>query len=322
LRKSSDYYRKKLSLTNRSSFKYYFIFTITKEKTMNWDKAAEKAQEMLPIPPMMAPFARLQSEKIARRRGLNCVTTEVVNESARVYRDFMGKEKTEELQAFLEGRGPAPAMEDELFFSNDNALYHIDLCYTKYGENTREVRTILKDMLRSVTALCEEVNLTEIMADLAPVALHGASRFSMVMTGCPNCCVSPYLKDFGIIMQHRVDITDAECTQCGACLKMCFDQAITLTEKGPVIDRSKCAMCELCARDCPTGKLVTGARGFLVVAGGTGARRSKLALPLESFTTKERVLAMLRKAISKLRHAQAGETLRTIIEREGAEVLR
>ena len=289
---------------------------------MKWDNAAEKAQEMLPIPPIMASFARLQSEKIARHRRLDCVTADVVNETARVYRDFMGEEKTQELKAFLEGRGPAPAMEDELFFSDDNALYHIDLCYTKYGENTKEVRDILKDLLRSITALCEEENLTEIMADLAPVALHGASRFSMVMTGCPNCCVSPYMKDFGITMQHRVDITDAECTQCGECLKMCIDQAIKLTDKGPVIDRSKCSMCELCARDCPTGTLVTGARGFLVVAGGTGARHPKLAVPIESFTTKERVLSLLRNAIGKLRNAKPGETLRTIIERESAEALR
>ena len=158
---------------------------------MKWNEAAEKAQEMLPIPPIMAPFARIQSEKIARHRGLDCVTADVVKETARVYRDFMGEEKTKELKAFLEGRGPAPAMEDELFFSNDNALYHIDLCYTKYGENTKEVRNILKDMLRSITDLCEKERLTEIMADLAPVALHGASRFSMVMTGCPNSCVSP-----------------------------------------------------------------------------------------------------------------------------------
>jgi dissimilatory sulfite reductase (desulfoviridin) alpha/beta subunit len=81
-------------------------------------------------------------------------------------------------------------------------------------------------------------------------------------------------------------------------------------------------MCELCARDCPTGTLVTGARGFRVVAGGTGARHPQLAVPIESFTTKERVLSILRNAIRKLRTAKPGETLRTIIEREGVEALR
>jgi len=289
---------------------------------MKWEEAAEKAQEMLAIPPIMAPYARLQTEKIARHKKLDRVTADVVKETAKVYRDFMGKEKTEELTAFLEGRGPAPAMEDELFFSDENALYNIELCFTKYGENSKEVRTILKDMLKSVVAVCEEEQVTELMADRAAVALHGASRFSIVMTGCPNCCVSPYMKDFGIVMQHRVDITEAECIQCGECLKMCFDHAITLTEKGPVIDRENCVMCELCARDCPTGTLVTAARGFKVVAGGSGAHHPTIAATIEEFTGKERVLAILKNAIAALRKAPPGETLRTIIKQQGAESLR
>ena len=289
---------------------------------MKWDAAAEKAQEMLAIPPIMAPYARLQSEKIARHKKLDRVTAGVVKETAQVYRDFMGKEKSEELTAFLEGKGPAPAMEDELFFSDDNALYNIDLCFTKYGENTREVRNILKDMMKSVIAVCEEEHVTELMADRAPVALHGASRFSIGMTGCPNCCVSPYMKDFGIIMQHRVEITRAECIQCGECLKMCFEKVITLTDKGPVIDRTKCVMCELCARDCPTGTLVTGARGFKVVAGGSGARNPRIATTVEEFTSKERVLAILKKVIAALRNAPLGEPLKAIVERQSPESLR
>ncbi len=117
-------------------------------------------------------------------------------------------------------------------------------------------------MMQSVKTIMAEENLTEIMADLATTALHGASRFNLVMTGCPNCCVSPFMKDFGIIMQHCVEITDEACTLCGNCLKMCFDKAIRLTDQGPVINRDKCAMCELCARDCPTGRLITKKGGL------------------------------------------------------------
>jgi len=289
---------------------------------MRWDKDAEKAQEMLPIPPMMGPYARLQSEKIARRKGLDHVTVEVVKETEKLYEDFMGKEKADQLRAFIAGRGPAPELEDELFFEDENALYYIDVCYTKYGGNSRLVRDTLKDMMRSVKSIMEEENVTEIMADLSTVALHGGSRFNVGMAGCPNCCVSPYMKDFGIIMQHRVDITDAECTQCGNCLKMCFDQSIHLTDKGPVINRTTCAQCELCARDCPTGKLVVSERGFRVIAGGTGGRRPNLAVTVVDFTSKARVETILRNAIAKLRGAQPGTTLRSIIDREGVEALR
>jgi anaerobic sulfite reductase subunit C len=288
---------------------------------MKWDKDAEKAHEMLPIPPMMGPYARLQSEKIARRKGLDCVTTDIMKETEKMYADFMGEEKYEQLKAFMAGTGPAPELEDELFFEDEKALYNIDVCYTKYGENSTLVRNALKDMMRSVNSIMEKENLTEIMADLATGALHGASRFNLGMTGCPNCCVNPYMRDFGIIMQHRVDITDAECTQCENCLKMCFDKAIQLTDDGPVIDRELCAQCELCARDCHTGKLVVSERAFRVIAGGTGGRHPTLAVTIEDFTNKERVETILRNAIAKLRGALPGETLKSIIDREGVASL-
>lgn len=289
---------------------------------MKWDEDAKKAHEMLPVPPMMLSYARLQSEKIARHQGRDRVTVEVVKETENVYRILVGNEKTKELKAFIQAAGPAPAIEEDLFFEDYNALYNIDVCYTKYGENTTLVRNILKEMMRSIKSIMEEENLTEVMADLATVALHGASRFNVVMTGCPNCCVSPYLKDFGIIMQHRVDITDEECSLCGTCLKMCIDKSIQLTDDGPVINRKTCAQCELCARDCPTGKLIVKERGFLVVAGGSAGRHHTLAVPIESFTSKERVFTILRNAIARLRAAQPGETLNSIINREGIAAIR
>ncbi len=85
---------------------------------MRWDKDAEKVHEMLPIPPMMGSYARLQSEKIARQRGQDCVTVDVVKETEKIYADFIGAEKTGQLKAFIAGTGPAPTLEDELFFED------------------------------------------------------------------------------------------------------------------------------------------------------------------------------------------------------------
>jgi len=110
---------------------------------------------------------------------------------------------------FQAGTGPAPNLEDELFFEDPRALYHIDVCYTMYGENSALVRNGHKEMIRPLTAVTEEESLTEIMADRATVALHGASRFTLGLAGCPHCCVSPYMKDFDVIMLHPVESTDA-----------------------------------------------------------------------------------------------------------------
>ena len=47
-----------------------------------------------------------------------------------------------------------------------------------------------------------------------------------------------------------------------------------------------------------------------------------IAVTVEDFTSKERVEQILKNAIALLRKAQPGETLKTIIKREGVEVLR
>jgi sulfite reductase beta subunit-like hemoprotein len=59
-----------------------------------------------------------------------------------------------------------------------------------------------------------------------------------------------------------------------------------------------------------------------VVAGGSGARNPRIATTIEEFTGKERVLAILKKVIAALRNAPLGETLKTIVERQGPESLR
>lgn len=289
---------------------------------MQWEKEAERALERLPVPPIMLPYARLYTEKIARHRGSEIVTPDMVAETEIAYAQFMGRQKTEQFRAYHAGKGPMPGIEEELFFNDENVLYHIETCFTKYGENSDLVRSALKDMMHSVRTVLQEEHVTEVMADLAVGPLHGASRFTVGMTGCPNCCVSPYLKDFGIIMQHRVDITDAPCERCGACLPMCLEKAIHLTADGPVIDRVACVMCELCSRDCPSGTLTVRERGWRVIAGGGGGHHPALAILIEDFTTKERVLEILRRAVGRLRKARPGESLKTIIQREGPEAIR
>ena len=44
----------------------------------------------------MVFYARLQSEKIARHRGLDTVTTDIIKETETMYKDFIGEEKYEQ----------------------------------------------------------------------------------------------------------------------------------------------------------------------------------------------------------------------------------
>jgi uncharacterized protein (DUF362 family)/Pyruvate/2-oxoacid:ferredoxin oxidoreductase delta subunit len=42
------------------------------------------------------------------------------------------------------------------------------------------------------------------------------------------------------------------CTLCGACVEICYAQALTLGEKKPKIDRNRCIRCYCCQEVCPT----------------------------------------------------------------------
>ena len=48
---------------------------------IQWTKESEEAVENLPLPPMLGSYARLECERLARKKGLNSVTPEIVAEA-------------------------------------------------------------------------------------------------------------------------------------------------------------------------------------------------------------------------------------------------
>ncbi|HDQ03399.1 MAG TPA: glycyl-radical enzyme activating protein [Deltaproteobacteria bacterium] len=75
-------------------------------------------------------------------------------------------------------------------------------------------------------------------------------RTTVFLKGCPlGClwCSNPESQDFAAELMTR----DILCTGCGACVKICPEDAITITRKtGRIIDRKKCNNCMLCVDVC------------------------------------------------------------------------
>ncbi|MBW2345227.1 MAG: 4Fe-4S binding protein, partial [Deltaproteobacteria bacterium] len=86
-----------------------------------------------------------------------------------------------------------------------------------------------------------------------PLKMHHEFRISI--SDCPNACSRPQIFDVGLIGACRPEITDEPCTQCGACVESCKENAVSIKDDIPVVDNSKCLYCGQCARVCPTGTL-------------------------------------------------------------------
>jgi anaerobic sulfite reductase subunit C len=289
---------------------------------MEWEKEASDRHELMPVPPNVSIFARKQAEKCARNKGVQKVTVREVVEAEEAYADFFGREKTLEMRNALEGKEPVPMMVEELFFEPAGMLYDIKVCPVKYGSQGKEVTDGIAAIFRGVKEIFEREDVDRIIADLSRIPLCESSRFTTVITGCSNCCEPPFFKDLGIIGQHIPEVSGAECLQCGKCVQVCFENALTLTDNGPILNRERCINCEFCAKTCPAEKIVIGKRGYKVIAGGRDYRHPAIAQTIRAFTDQAGVLSTVEKAVGLLKKGHEGDTLKELMERFGIEALR
>jgi len=289
---------------------------------VEWEKEAEERHEQMPIPPNVSIFARKQAEKCARNKGAQRVTIKEVLEAEEAYADFFGREKTQEMRNAFEGKEPVPQMVEELFFDSSGMLYNIQVCPVKYGSQGKEVTDGIVSIYRGVKAIFERENVEQVIAGLSRIPLCESSRFNVVITGCSNCCEPPFFKDLGIIGQHIPKVSGVECLQCKKCLSVCIEDAITLRDDGPVINRERCINCEFCAKTCPAEKIVIGKRGYKVIAGGRDYRHPAIAQTIKAFTDKDGVLSTVEKVVSLLKKGREGDTLKSLIDTYGINALR
>lgn len=121
-------------------------------------------------------------------------------------------------------------------------------------------------------------------------------KFHIALAGCPNSCSQPQIKDFGVQGQAVPEINGG-CSQCGACVEVCREEAIKMGRHAVVIDRNRCLNCGQCIHICPTGALREGQVGFRVLAGGKLGRHPRLATELTALASEDETAAWLDKCI-------------------------
>jgi Pyruvate/2-oxoacid:ferredoxin oxidoreductase delta subunit len=268
---------------------------------MKWNREAVARLEAIPIPPVMARYAKLDAEMRARRAGLEEVTAVVVLETERGYLQTFGPEAGRTIQDMAEGIDVG--LPDEFFAEDEDELYAINLCPAKYGACTAEKRNLMRDILIPLRAKLKELNITQLIMDKSSPPLMSHHAFTIAVIGCPNCCLSPYFSDFGIICNYTPGIKIEHCVRCGDCVEYCSEKAISLDSAGLSIDYEKCVHCGGCVNVCPAAALALERKGYKVVAGGCGSRHPRIAQTVSECVDAAGVLAILEKALTLYREA-------------------
>ena len=191
---------------------------------MKWQKEALEMVESIPLPPMIAHFAKMDAERRAKKKGLDRVTTDIAQETEKGYEKALGKEAVDLLRAMA--RGENVQLPEEFFVEEPEELYSIQLCPAQYGASTMEKRQQMRKILPLLRKKLKELGITQILMDKAETSIMSHHVFRITVTGCSNTCFSPYFSDFGVIGQYHPAAKDIECTQCGTCVEYCSEKAV------------------------------------------------------------------------------------------------
>jgi len=288
---------------------------------VNWDTEAEKSIEEIPLPPIMGRFARMDAERRALQRDLDTVTVPIVKAVEKGYERVFGKEATEMVRAMSSGEDVD--LPEEFFADYDDELFKVDICPAQFGACTAEKRDMIKNVLTPIREKLKGLDTTDIILRkaLTPLMSHHVLRVAII--GCPNCCMSPYFADIGVVCLFRPAVKEG-CVQCELCVRCCAEGAITLENGQPVISRELCIDCGDCVNACPKDVIVNAEKGYKVVAGGTGSRHPQLASTVSEFTDVAGVVKTVEKAVLMFRDYPREKneiSFHAMIKSEGAKSL-
>ena len=288
---------------------------------MEWDKPATLLLEK--APPFVQKIVREKVETLARERG-KTVVTEADVIAAR--ESFMGEPNPQHTTA------KQPPDDEKLsilrkytkYFDKEGnpVLYQVKSC--RGAEiNCPFLITdsdILSDKLRN---RLEELHFTEKLIDKIEGQILPHQTMKLAVSGCPNSCSMPQIKDFGVHAVEPVSVDpDCKCIECMKCVETCREDAITVKNGNVTIDKEKCVHCGLCARVCPTGTIKAEKKKYRVMIGGKGGRHPRFALDLLLQADESAALKALDVCVDIILTSKAEHRFRTLIEQHGIEEIK
>lgn len=144
------------------------------------------------------------------------------------------------------------------------------------------------------------------------------AKTKFAISGCANACTKPQGNDIGFkgVVEPLVD--QETCIKCGACVRRCPANSMTIQNESLQIDYEKCLACGVCIRLCPKKALSPGRQGYHLYVGGKGGRYSYEGQLLASFVTEEQVIPYLESILASYQEmADKGQRLYFVLEKSG-----
>jgi dissimilatory sulfite reductase (desulfoviridin) alpha/beta subunit len=187
--------------------------------------------------------------------------------------------------------------------------YQLDTCLGQDGCPNRA--NISGPLIGKLEELFKEENLLAFLKARVRGDLKTHNEFKVTIAECPNACSQPQIKDIGIIGACLPQFTDEECSLCNACVDVCREKALVITDNAidrPILDHSLCLQCGQCGGVCPTGVIKKGLTGFRVLLGGKLGRHPRLAKELSGIYNEENVIEIVKACIRFYKeHNRQGE---------------
>ena len=161
-----------------------------------------------------------------------------------------------------------------MFLRTGSRYFQLDFC--------RGVREECRFGLAGHCGLIEDLtdfvcgfDFVELIGEDQKVSHH--RKLKMEISGCPNACSQPQIKDVGIIAERMPGEIRQSCSRCGKCVSVCREEAVAGTESMPVIDRARCVGCGLCVNRCLEKAIAPGSLRYRILAGGRMGRHPRFA---------------------------------------------
>ena len=174
--------------------------------------------------------------------------------------------------------------------------YQLDTCFGPSGCPNRAIDS--SPLLARVETVLKNADLPGFLHEQVGDNLKFHHEFRLTIADCPNACSQPQIKDIGIIGACLPAITEAECTDCAACVDVCKEDAIEIVaDRGPQIDMGACLSCGQCIPVCPSGTLTEGQCGYRIQLGGKLGRHPQLAREVPGIFAEDQVVEMVKSCL-------------------------